>query len=160
MILGTNCVFLKILKERAIRLKDIQQVIDKIQPLPGAVEFLKNLRSRTQVILLSDTFYEFAMPLMAKLGYPALFCNRLSADTQGFVSNYHLRQKDGKKHAVRALQKIGFSVHAAGDSFNDITMLKTAEKGILFQPPDAILKQFPQFPVSKDYQSLSQLLIS
>lgn len=149
---------LKILRREGIKLRDIQKVIGSMEPLPGAKKFLDKLRSKYQVIILSDTYYEFAMPLMKKLGYPALFCNWLSVDGRGFIKNYHLRQKNGKEKAVRALKSAGFKVSAAGDSYNDITMLKTADKGILFNPPLSIRKQFPRFRVAKTYNDLFRLL--
>ena len=145
---------LKILCEHKISLKDIQGVISRIEPLPGAKTFLDELRERHQVIILSDTFQEFAAPLMKKLGQPVIFCNSLETDTRGFIRNYHLRQKDGKRKAVSGLKKIGFTVYAAGDSYNDITMLRSAKRGILFNPPDSIRKEFTQFNVATNYKQL------
>ncbi len=145
---------LAILKKEGIRLRDIQAVIRGMSPLPGAKGFLEKLRSAYQVIILSDTYYEFAGPMMKKLGSPALFCNWLSADKKGFIADYHLRQKNGKKEAVRAIRGLGFKVVAAGDSYNDIAMLKTADRGILFRPPAKIAKQFPSFPVTTTYPQL------
>jgi phosphoserine/homoserine phosphotransferase len=130
-----------------------------MKPLSGARAFLDQLRSKNQVIILSDTYYEFAMPLMKKLGFPTLFCNWLSTDRQGFIANYHLRQKNGKEKAARALKKIGFDVHAAGDSYNDITMLKAADRGVLFNPPANIVREFPKFKVTKNYQDLLKALL-
>jgi len=152
---------LAILKERGIKLKDIQRVIAALKPLPGAKTFLRKLSGKAQVIILSDTFYEFAGPLMKQLGRPTLFCNWLSVDSKGFIKQYHLRQKDGKRKAVKALRQIGFRVHAAGDSFNDLTMLKTAHKGILFKPPAGIAKKYRKhFSVVSNYnQLLKKLLI-
>ena len=149
---------LQILRGNKIKLKDIQKVISGINPLPGAKAFLDKLRSKCQVIILSDTYYEFAAPLMKKLDYPALFCNSLSMNKKGFISNYHLRQKNGKEKAVRALKKIGFRVHAAGDSYNDIAMLKAADRGILFNPPANIRTQFPKFRVTSNYKDLLRAL--
>ncbi len=145
---------LSILKKNGIRLSDIQNVIQKIKPLPGAKAFLGKLKSQHQVIILSDTFEEFAKPLMQQLGWPSIFCNSLETDKKGFISNYCLRQKNGKEKAVRGLQKIGFRVHAAGDSYNDITMLKVADRAVLFNPPENIRKEFPQFEVASNYQQL------
>lgn len=145
---------LTILKREGIRLRDIQAVIKRMSPLPGAKSFLKELRRRYQVIILSDTFYEFAGPMMEKLGSPTLFCNWLSVDAKGFISNYHLRQKNGKKEAVRAIKGLGFNVVAAGDSYNDIAMLQTADRGILFRPPAKIVGEFPQFKVTHTYSEL------
>ncbi len=148
-----------ILRRHHIQLKHIQRVIAAMSPLPGAKPFLDKLRSRGQVIILSDTFYEFAMPLMKKLGYPALFCNQLIVGSDGYISGYTLRQKNGKEKAVKALQQINFSVHAAGDSYNDITMLKAAEKGVLFNPPDRIVKEFPRLKVTRRYRDLLAALL-
>ncbi len=149
-----------VLKENGLRLKAIQKVIGGMAPLPGAVKFLKTLRQRATVIILSDTFYEFAGPLMRKLGLPVLFCNTLKVDKAGFISGYTLRQTDGKTKAVRALKSLGFRVHAAGDSFNVLGMLKTAHRGILFNPPAAIVKKFKHFPMTKQYAGLLRLLLN
>ena len=143
-----------ILKEHNLKLKDIQDVIGTMNPLEGALEFLTTLREKTQVIILSDTFTQFAQPLMKKLQWPTLFCNTLVVDEENRVTDYQLRQKDGKKHAVTALQSIGFSVIAAGDSYNDVTMLQTGNRGIFFRPPERITEEFPQFPVTETYEEL------
>lgn len=145
---------LAILKREGIKLRDIQAVIKRMSPLPGAKEFLRKLREKYQVIILSDTYYEFSGPMMKKLGRPTLFCNWLSTDKNGFIANYHLRQKNGKKEAVRGLKNLGFRVVAAGDSYNDIAMLRTADRGILFRPPSKIIRQFPRFPVTSTYKEL------
>jgi len=145
---------LAILKKEKIKLRDIQAVIKRMKPLLGAKEFLRKLQDKYQVIILSDTYYEFAGPMMKKLGNPTLFCNWLSTDKKGFIANYHLRQKNGKKEAVRALKGLGFDVVAAGDSYNDIAMLKTADRGILFRPPSKIVRQFPRFKVTHTYSEL------
>ena len=145
---------LKILREHRITLKDIQEVIQKIRPLPGAKAFLDELRSRHQAVILSDTFEEFAKPLMRQLGMPSIFCNFLETDKKGFISNYRLRQKNGKEKAVKALRGIGFEVRAAGDSYNDITMLKAADLGILFNPPANITKEFPRLAITRSYSAL------
>lgn len=145
---------LTILKEEGIKLRDIQAVIKRMEPLPGAKVFLRKLQAEYQVIILSDTYYEFVRPMMKKLGNPTLFCNWLSTDKKGFISNYHLRQKNGKKQAVRGIQGLGFEVVAAGDSYNDIAMLKVADRGILFRPPPKIVRQFPKFPVARTYPKL------
>ena len=145
---------LAILKREKIKLRDIQAVIKRMDPLPGAQAFLKSLQKKYQVIILSDTYYEFAGAMMEKLGFPTLFCNWLSEDKRGFIANYHLRQKNGKKEAVRGLKRLGFRVVAAGDSYNDIAMLKAADRGILFRPPPKIIRQFPEFPVTKTYKEL------
>ena len=149
---------LEILKKHGIRLKDIQKVISAISPLPGAKVFLDQLRARHQVIILSDTFQEFAKPLMKKLGQPSLFCNDLMIDRKGFIAGYRLRQSNGKQKAVKALRSIGFEVRAAGDSYNDITMLKAAHRGVLFDPPENIRKEFPMFKVARNYGQLLEAL--
>lgn len=145
---------LSILKKEGIRLKDIQKVIAAIQPLPGAKAFLNKLRANHPVIILSDTYEEFAQPLMEKLGRPVILCNSLQTDRKGFITNYRLRQRNGKQKAVEALRRIGYTVRAAGDSYNDITMLKMAHRGVLFNPPAKIVKQFPKFKIAKNYAQL------
>ena len=150
---------LKILKESGIRLVDIQKVIASMKPLPGARKFFDTLRAERQTIILSDTFYEFAMPLMRKLGFPTLFCNWLTTDRAGLIRGYRLRQKDGKTQAVRALKKIGFKVTAAGDSYNDLGMLKAADRGVLFNPPAKVVKEFPGFKVTRNYNELTKALL-
>ena len=145
---------LKILEREGLTLADIQAVIATIRPLDGADEFLDWLRTRMQVIILSDTFSEFAQPLMAQLGYPCLFCNSLVVDEAGHVRNYTLRMVDGKRKAVMALKLLNFRVVAAGDSYNDTTMLGEADAGILFRPPDNVIRDFPQFPVTRTYDEL------
>jgi len=151
---------LRILKKEGIRLRDIERVICEMRPLPGAVSFLKALQAQGPVIILSDTYYEFAGPLMAKLGNPTLFCNWLKVNRKGMITGYRLRQKDGKRKAVRALKKVGFFVQATGDSFNDLTMLREANQGVLFNPPSAIHKAYPRFPVARNYKTLLRLLKS
>ncbi len=147
---------LKILNENNLKLTDIQNVIQKIKPLEGAYDFLGWLKSEFQVIILSDTFYQFAGPLMAQLDYPTLFCNALIVDGEGHITNYRLRQPDGKTKAVTALQSLNFQVIAAGDSYNDTGMLKKADAGIFFRPPEGITKEFPQFPVTHQYEEMKQ----
>jgi len=149
---------IKILKKAGIRLRDIQNVIKRMKPLPGAAAFLERLRGRGPVIILSDTFYEFAGPLMQQLGRPVLFCNDLIIDKKGFIAGYRLRQKDGKGKAVAGLKKMGFKVAAAGDSYNDLTMLRTADRGVLFNPPSSIRKANPRFPVARNYAGLFKLV--
>ena len=149
---------LKILRENHISLKDIQSVIQKIRPLPGARVFLDKLRSERQVLILSDTFEEFAKPLMRQLGWPAIFCNDLQTDKKGMISGYRLRRKNGKEKAVKALRGIGYRVNAAGDSYNDIRMLKAANRGVLFNPPGNIVKEFPGFKITKNYKELFSAL--
>ncbi|MCB1753546.1 MAG: bifunctional phosphoserine phosphatase/homoserine phosphotransferase ThrH [Gammaproteobacteria bacterium] len=147
---------LRILAEHNLGLPDIQQVIDGMGPLDGAREFLDWLRERFQVIILSDTFYEFAAPLMRQLGHPTLLCHRLSVDKSGAVRNYHLRQKDPKRASVKALHSLNFRIIAAGDSYNDTSMLAEADRGILFRPPQNVIDEFPQYPVVNDYQQFRQ----
>jgi phosphoserine/homoserine phosphotransferase len=145
---------LELLRRHRLGLPDIQKVIADMGPEPGAKEFLDLLRTRFQVVILSDTFYEFAMPLMAQLGMPTLFCHRLEADADGFVAAYHLRQPDQKRQAVKAFKGLNFKVVAAGDSYNDTAMLAEAHAGILFRPPPNVVEQFPQFPVVREYPAL------
>jgi phosphoserine/homoserine phosphotransferase len=149
-----------ILHEHKLTLADIQAVIATIDPLPGALEFLDWARSQMQVIILSDTFYEFAAPLMLKLGQPTLFCNMITADASNSISGYQLRQTDGKRKAVTALRSLDFHVIAMGDSYNDTTMLAEADVGILFRPPTNIIAEFPQFPVLYEYDRLREYLVS
>jgi phosphoserine/homoserine phosphotransferase len=146
---------LEILKQHGLGLPDIQRVISEMGPEPGAKDFLDALRKRHQVIILSDTFYEFAMPLMAQLGMPTLFCHRLETDANGFVTGYRLRMPDQKRASVRALRQLAFKVMAAGDSYNDTAMLAEAHAGILFRPPANVVAEFPQFPVVRDYPGLT-----
>ncbi|WP_428607907.1 bifunctional phosphoserine phosphatase/homoserine phosphotransferase ThrH [Sedimenticola sp.] len=144
---------LQILKQHNLGLADIQEVIAGMSPLEGAREFLDWLRERFQVVILSDTFYEFAAPMMRQLGYPTLLCHKLGVDSDGMVEAYHLRQKDPKRQAVKAFHGLNFRVIAAGDSYNDTTMLAEADKGILFRPPQNVIDEFPQFPVVTDYSA-------
>ena len=145
---------LKILDEHGLTLADIQAVIQAMGPLEGAAEFVAWLRERTQVIILSDTFYEFAHPLMRQLGYPTIFCNQLDIAPNGQIVNYKLRQPNQKKHAVAALKHLNFRVMAAGDAYNDTAMLAEAHAGFFFRPPDHLPKEFPQFPVTHTYDEL------
>ncbi len=145
---------LKILDQHGFTLADIQAVIDAMGPLDGAAEFVAWLRERTQVIILSDTFYEFALPLMRQLGFPTIFCNQLEIGPNGRIVNYKLRQPNQKKHAVAALKNLNFRVMAAGDAYNDTAMLGEAHAGFFFCPPDHLPKEFPQFPVTKTYAEL------
>lgn len=147
---------LGLLGEHRLGLPDIQAVIDGMGPLPGAREFLDWLRQRFQVVILSDTFYEFAAPLMRQLGYPTLLCHRLSVDQHGMVQDYHLRQRDPKRASIKAFHQLHYRVIAAGDSYNDTSMLAEADAGILFRPPQNVIDEFPQYPVVDDYQSFRQ----
>jgi phosphoserine/homoserine phosphotransferase len=146
---------LALLRRHGLGLPDIQQVIGGMAPLPGAKAFLDDLRARFQVVILSDTYYEFAMPLMAQLGMPTLFCHRLETDARGVVTGYRLRMPEQKRASVRALRSIAFKVIAAGDSYNDTAMLAEADAGILFRPPKNVVDEFPQFPVVSDYPALA-----
>jgi phosphoserine/homoserine phosphotransferase len=143
-----------LLDQHGLKLPDIQAVIGGMAPLDGALAFLDRLRARYQVLILSDTFYEFADPLMQQLGRPTLFCNRLIADASGRVVDYRLRQPEQKRQAVQALRSLNFQVIAAGDSYNDTAMLQAADAGIFIHPPAAIVAQFPQFPVTHSYAEL------
>ncbi len=145
---------LALLRERGLKLADIQAVIAGLAPLPGAREFLDDLRTRYQVVILSDTFYEFADPLMRQLGRPTLFCHRLVTDAEGYVAAYRLRQPDQKRQAVNAFKGLNFQVLAAGDSYNDTGMLAAADAGFFIHAPPAIAAQFPQFAVHGDYAAL------
>ena len=147
-----------LLDEHGLKLPDIQRVIASMAPLDGAREFLDALRVRYQVVILSDTFYEFADPLMQQLGRPTLFCHRLLADASGRVTDYRLRQPEQKRRAVEALKNLNFKVLAAGDSYNDTGMLAAADAGFFIHPPEAIAKQFPQFPVTRSFPELRAAL--
>jgi phosphoserine/homoserine phosphotransferase len=149
---------LKILDENHLKIDDIQAVIATMKPLDGAIDFLNWLRSRTQIIVVSDTFDQFARPLMEKLGWPTLFCHTLSITPDGLVSDYVLRQKDGKRESVMSLRKLNYKIIAVGDSYNDIAMLKEADSGILFNPPDNVKNEFPEFPVTFSYEALKQMI--
>lgn len=151
---------LKILADHNLKIHDIQKVIATLSPLDGAVDFLKWLKSEFQVIILSDTYYEFIGPLMKQLDYPTVFCHSLVIDENGIIADYKLRQTDQKTKAVKALQSLNFQVISAGDSYNDTGMLKQADGGILFCPPENVIKDFPQFPVAKNYAEFKSLLIS
>jgi phosphoserine/homoserine phosphotransferase len=149
---------LGILDQHGLKLKDITDVIQAMDPLPGAVAFLDWLRSQTQVIIVSDTYKEFATPLMAKLGWPTLFCNSLVINGSGAIADYRLRQPDGKRRVVEALHGLNFKVIAMGDSYNDISMLKTAEHGFLFRPPQNVIDEYPQFPVTHEYAAIQEAI--
>ncbi|MGD9330686.1 MAG: bifunctional phosphoserine phosphatase/homoserine phosphotransferase ThrH [Desulfobacterales bacterium] len=149
---------LALLDENDLTLKDIQGVINTMAPLKGALEFLDWLRARTRLIIVSDTFVEFAAPLIEKLGRPTLFCNSLAVAPDGRITDYILRQQDGKRKVVEGLQAMNFQVIAMGDSYNDITMLQKAEKGLLFRPPENVVAEFPDFPVTDHFDDLKMLL--
>ncbi|MEW5865180.1 MAG: bifunctional phosphoserine phosphatase/homoserine phosphotransferase ThrH [Pseudomonadota bacterium] len=143
------------LAEARLGLPEIRAIIATMAPLAGAREFLDALRAELQIVILSDTFYEFAQPLMAQLGWPTLFCHRLEVDDTGAIRGYRLRIADQKRRAVEALRALNFRVVAAGDSFNDTAMLAAAHAGVLFRPPEAVARQFPRFPVAHDYAELA-----
>ena len=145
---------LGILNENKLKLKDIQDVIGTMEPLKGARQFLNWLRLKVQVIIVSDTYVEFAGPLIDKLGWPTLFCNTLTIDSDGRIADYNLRQNNGKQKVARALQSLNYSVIAIGDSYNDITMLKAAENGILFRPPDNVKEEYTEFLIAFTYDEL------
>ncbi len=145
---------LRILDEHGLKIGDIQEVIDGLGPLEGAVDFLEWLKSEFQVVILSDTFYEFAKPLMRQLGWPTLFCHKLGITPEGRVEAYHLRMPDQKREAVKRFHELKFKVIAAGDSYNDTNMLGEADRGILFCPPQNVIDEFPKFPVATDYEQL------
>ena len=146
---------LAILEQHKLGLPDIQKVIADMGPLTGARECLDWLRVRFQVVILSDTFYEFAMPLMKQLGYPALFCHKLVVDEAGFVRNYVLRMPEQKRESVKAFRSINFKTIAAGDSYNDTAMLAEAHAGILYRPPQNVIDEFPQYPVTRNYDEFA-----
>lgn len=148
---------LSILKQHNLKLKDITDVIATMHPLEGALEFLNWLRSMSSVIVVSDTFTQFAGPLIAQLGWPTLFCNTLVVDAEGAVADYRLRQSDGKRKTVEALKSLNYQVIAMGDSYNDISMLKAADHGILFRPPSNVVAEYPQFPVTTRYEELKPI---
>lgn len=145
---------LKILDRHHLKINDIQDVIAEMGPLDGAVEFISWLRERCQVVILSDTFYQFAEPLMRQLGFPTLFCNQLEIDGSGRIIAYHMRMRDPKKHAVAAFKSLNFLTLAAGDSYNDTAMLAEADAGFFFRPPEHLPREFPQFPVTQTYGEL------
>jgi len=145
---------LDILARHKLGLPDIQRVICEMGPMPGAREFLDKLREDYEVIILSDTFYEFAHPLMRQLGWPTLFCHSLETDADGVVVNYRLRMPEQKREAVKRFREMNFTVVAAGDSYNDTKMLGEAHAGILFHPPENVIREFPQYPVTLSYDQL------
>ena len=149
---------LKILRERKITLQDIQKVISTIPVIDGALEMVNWLKRKTRFIVVSDTFTEFAGPLMEKLDWPTLFCHSLQVDDSGMITGYHLRQRDGKRQTVKALKSLNYEVYAFGDSYNDITMLQEADHGILYRPPRNVKEDYPEFPLINDYPELKSFL--
>ena len=151
---------IEIMDRHGLKMRDVSLAIDAMGPLLGAREFLDWLRERAQVIILSDTFYQFAAPLMRQLGHPCLFCNDLEVDGQDRITGYRLRIPDGKRRAVESLRTLNFRIVAAGDSYNDTTMLGAADGGILFRPPPNVVAEFPQFPVTTNYDELREAFVS
>lgn len=149
---------LNILREHQLGLPDIQAVIADMGPLPGAREFVEWVRTHFQLIILSDTFYEFAHPLMKQLGWPTIFCHKLQVDDQGMITHYKLRQPDQKREAVKSLHQLNFRVIAAGDSYNDTTMLSEADHGFLFDAPANVIAEFPEFPAIHGYAALKEAI--
>ncbi|MDA7852419.1 bifunctional phosphoserine phosphatase/homoserine phosphotransferase ThrH [Porticoccaceae bacterium] len=150
---------LDILRENGLGLNEIQDVIATLEPLPGAIDFVNWLRERFQVVILSDTFYEFASPLMKQLGYPTLLCHKLETAADGAVVNYHLRQVNPKRQAVVGFKSMYYRTIAAGDSYNDTTMLAEADAGILFHAPQNVIDEFPQFPAVHSFDDLKNEFI-
>ena len=150
---------LKLLKENNLGLIDIQEVISTMSPMEGAADFVAWLKERFQVVILSDTFYEFSEPLMRQLNFPTLFCHRLIVDSGGVITDYKLRQEDPKRQCVKAFHKLNFRVIASGDSYNDTTMLSEAEAGILFRAPSNVVEEFPQYPSVGNYEELKKEFI-
>ena len=150
---------LQLLDERGMGFEELRQVAASLDPLEGSREFLDWLRGQFQVVILSDTFYELAGSLMQKLGWPTLFCHRLEVDERGRISGYRLRQSQPKRAAVRALKSLNFRVLAAGDSYNDLDMLEEADAGILFRPPENVVRDAPDYPVTHEYEALKQAIV-
>ncbi len=150
---------LKLLRENNLGLIDIQEVISTMSPMEGAADFVAWLKERFQVVILSDTFYEFSEPLMRQLNFPTLFCHRLIVDSGGVITDYKLRQEDPKRQCVKAFHKLNFRVIASGDSYNDTTMLSEAEAGILFRAPSNVVEEFPQYPSVGNYEELKKEFI-
>jgi len=149
---------IKLLKKNKITILDIQEIISKMDLLPGAKEFLDHIRSKAQVVILTDSFIEFVGPFMKKLGYPTCFCHNLVIDNEGMICDYKIRIDEMKKKTVLALKNLNYDVIAAGDSYNDVSMLLEAKHGILFRPPDNVIKQFPDIPVVNEYNELQDLI--
>ncbi|HTX87680.1 MAG TPA: bifunctional phosphoserine phosphatase/homoserine phosphotransferase ThrH [Bacteroidales bacterium] len=149
---------MKILDERGLKLHHIQEVIAQIRPLPGAVEFLEWVKERMQLIVVSDTFIQFADPLMKQLNRPTLFCHTLVMDDTNRIIDYKLRQPDPKRRTIEALQSLKYQVIGMGDSYNDISMIKQADQGILFRPPDNVVKDYPELPVTHDYEEVKKIV--
>tara|TARA_Y100000588_G_C14069726_1_gene845258 strand:- start:93 stop:716 length:624 start_codon:yes stop_codon:yes gene_type:complete len=144
-----------ILDEHDIKIEDITSTIGSMDPMEGANEFLQSLESRWPTLILSDTFSQFAKPMMAKLGHPTLLCHTLAIDDSGRIADWEIRCEDHKRKTVEALVKMNYKVIAAGDSYNDTSMLSSADAGILFRPPENVIEEFPQFPIARDYEELT-----
>ncbi len=151
---------LKICNQNNITLRDIRKVVEKMEPLDGAYDFLCWLRKRTEVIILSDTFREFVQPLIHKLQYPTIFCHSLKVDANLRIVDYCLRQSDQKKNAIKAFKSLNFNTIAVGDSYNDVSMMLEANHGIFFRPGKNIVKEYPQFPVTTEFISLKSILVN
>ena len=149
---------LKILREKKLKINDILKAVDVLNPFEGAIEFINNLSNNNQVIILSDTFYEISYPLLKKLGNPTIFCHHLSVDNSGEILGYKLRQKNQKKSSVEAFKSLNFEVFAAGDSFNDVDMLKSADFGVWFKPPKNLVNKYPNFDRAYNYNDLFNFL--
>jgi phosphoserine/homoserine phosphotransferase len=150
---------LELLQKYGLTLRDVQNVISLLKPLPGALEFADWLRTKTQLIVVSDTFSEFADPLLRQLGRPTLFCHHLTTDAEGNITDYNLRQEEGKKHVVEAMQSLNYNVIAIGDSYNDISMLRKADHGILYNPPQNVADEHPDLKVVKTYATLKRIIL-
>ncbi len=151
---------LAILQEAGLGLGDIQELIASLNPLEGAVEFLAELRTKMQVILLSDTFVQFMYSVIPRLNYPLMLCNELLVDDQGCISGYRLRQENGKYHVIQALHKLQLKVFAAGDSYNDVAMLQEADRATFFRAPESILQQYPEMPYCREFSELMEFFVS
>ena len=149
---------LELLRKYGLTLRDVQNVISLLKPLPGALEFVDWLRTKTQFIVVSDTFSEFADPLLRQIGRPTLFCHHLTTDAEGNITDYNLRQTEGKKHVVEAMQSLNYKVIAIGDSYNDISMLKKADHGILYNPPQNVADENNDLQVVKSYAGLKRII--
>jgi phosphoserine/homoserine phosphotransferase len=147
-------VRLRVMDQHGLTLHDIRAAVAELEPLPGAAEFVEWLRGRFQIAIISDTFYEFAEPMVKALGWPMLLCHRLSVDAKGRIVDIRLRQDDPKRHSVLAFQSLKYKVIAVGDSYNDATMLQTADAGVLYRPPQRVLDEFPELPVAQSYHEL------
>lgn len=149
---------LELLRENNLKIQDIREVISTLDPLDGAVETLDWIREESQIIFLSDTFEEFAKPLMKKLGFPSLLCHNLTIDTQGNIADYNIRINSQKKEAVKALQTLNYHVIAFGDSYNDIGMIQQADQGFFFMPPESVVTDYPHIPITRNYDELKTMI--